>query len=353
MEDSRIKFLQRLLETPSPSGFEEPVQVLVREELKENAAEVTTDVLGNVVGALNPGGSPRVLLAGHCDEVGLLVRHISDDGYIYFAPIGGMNNHMLVGHRVIIHNPAGPCLGVLGWHRPHSGGGDSGNKLPEIHEMWIDIGARDKEEALKRVTVGDPVTFAAGFERLGEDYANSPGFDDKMGVFIILEAFRLIAKERPKAAVFAVSTVQEEVGCRGATAVAFDLKPDVGVAVDVWGSSDIPGADKIRAGDLCLGKGPILYRGSSFNPVLARLLVETAESNQIPCQKTACAGDSGTDVSAIQVSRAGVATAVVSIAMRYGHGPFSVLSLSDLENTSRLLAAFVCRLEPQMSFIPM
>lgn len=352
MEEARIKFLQQLVETPSPSGFEAPVQALVREDLKQHAAEVKTDVLGNVVGILNPAGSPRIMLAGHCDEVGLLVRHINDEGYIYFAPIGGVNSSMLVGHRIIIHNAAGPCIGVVCWSRPHGKGGDNANKLPDLYDMWIDIGARNKEEALKRVAIGDPVTFAAGFERLGEDFANSPGFDDKMGVFIILEAFRMIAEKGTKAAVFAVSTVQEELGWFGAMTSAFDLKPDAAIAVDVGGTGDIPGSDKTRSGDVGLGKGPILYRGPAFNPVLAGLLIETAKAHEIPYQMRAQGGGTGTDITTIQVSRAGVATAVVSVAMRFGHGPFSILSLSDLDHSARLLAALICGLEPDLSFIP-
>jgi len=347
MEDARSKFFQRLLETPSPSGFEEPAQALVREDLKECAAEVKTDVLGNVVGVLNPEGSPRVMLAGHCDEVGLLVRQIGDDGYLHCAPIGGPSNHMLIGHRVIIHNAAGPCVGLIGCKSSGSGG------FPDIYDMWIDIGARNKEEALKRAAVGDPVTFTADFLRLGEDYVSSPGFDDKAGVFIILEAFRMLAKECPKAAVFAVSTVQEEVGCRGAAPSAFEIQPEVGIAVDVWGSSsDVPGHDKLRECDVSLGKGPIICRGPSFNPVLAKLLAETAETRQIPVQKTSWSSGSGTDAGAIQISRAGVATAVIYVAIRYSHGPFSVVSLSDLDNSARLLAAAIMRLEPGMSFIP-
>lgn len=352
MEQSRIDFLKSLVEAPSPSGFEQPAQSVVRAEMSRFADDVRTDVMGNVIGTINAGGSPRVMLAGHCDEIGFMVRHISDEGYIYVSPIGGVDRQVAIGQRVVIHNKRGPVRGLFGRKAIHLLSDDERKKVPEFHEMWIDIGVKTKDEALAKVALCDPVVFAAGFELLGEDYALSRAFDDKMGTFVVTEALRLLAAEKLKAAVHAVSTVQEEIGLRGAITSTFGIEPEVGIAVDVGHAQDYPGADKVKGGDVKLGGGAILHRGANINPVVAQGLIDAAEAEGIPYQMLAAPAGTGTDANTMQVSRGGVATGLVGVALRYMHTPGEILSLTDLENAAKLIAAYIRRLEPGTSFIP-
>jgi tetrahedral aminopeptidase len=352
MQKSRIEFLRAMVEAPSPSGFEQPVQSIVRKDMSAFADEVRTDVMGNVIGTINAGGSPRVMLAGHCDEIGFMVRHISDEGYIFFSPIGGIDRQVMGAQRVIIHNKRGPVRGIFGRKAVHMLTDEERKSVPEFHQMWIDIGAKSKEEALKKVDMCDPITFAAGFELLGDDYCMARALDDKMGTFVVTEALRLLAKDKPKASVHAVSTVQEEIGLRGAITSSFGVEPQVGIAVDVGHAADYPGVDKIKVGDIKLGGGPILHRGANINPVVAQLLIDTAEAEKIPYQMLAAPAGTGTDANTMQVSRAGIATGLVGVPLRYMHTPGEILSLSDLENAAKLVAAFCRRLKPKMSFIP-
>lgn len=343
MDVSRVEFLQRLAEAPSPSGFEQPAQAVVREDMKVYADDVQTDVIGDTVGIINAEGKPRVMLAGHCDEIGFMIRHINDEGFLYFSPIGGVDRQVARGERVVIHNSRGPVRGLIM---------DDRTKVPEFHEMWIDIGAKNKADAEARVAICDPVTFASSFERLGEDFAVCRALDDKVGVFVVAETLRLLSLDRPKAAVYSVATAQEEVSGYGAATTAFRLKPDVGIAIDVWFSSDAPGMDKTRVGESNLGKGPVLHRGANINPIVADLLEDTARIEGIPFQMVAAPGATGTDANPMQVSRAGVATAVVSVPLRYMHTPVELICLADIDATAKLLAAFIRRLEPGISFIP-
>lgn len=350
MRKESLEFLRKLLDTPSPSGFEREAQKLVRSEMEKFADEVRTDVLGNVIGVVNPEGRPRVMLAGHVDEIGFMVKYIDDQGYIYFAPIGGVDAHLVPGERVYIHTKNGPILGVVGKKPVHLMEAKDRERVVPLHEQWIDIGARDKKEAQKLVRIGDPITFAVGFQRLQNDLIVARGTDDKMGAFVVTEALRRLSRRRPKAAVFAVSTVQEEIGLRGARVSAFGIEPDVGIAVDVGFATDYPTIDKRRIGEVSLGKGPILHRGANINPKVEELLFKAAEEEGIPYQLTGEPRGTGTDANIIQLTRAGVATGLVSVPNRYMHTPSEVISLSDLENAVRLLVAFVERLEPDMDF---
>ncbi|HIE09679.1 MAG TPA: M42 family peptidase [Armatimonadetes bacterium] len=350
MRKESLKFLRRLLDTPSPSGFESEAQKLVRSEMEKFADEVRTDVLGNVIGVVNPEGRPKVMLAGHVDEIGFMVKYIDERGYIYFAPIGGVDAHLVPGERVYIHTSDGPILGVVGKKPIHLMEARDRERVVPLHEQWIDIGARSKGEAEKLVKIGDPITFAVGFQRLRNDFIVARGVDDKMGAFVVTEALRLLSRRRPKAAVFAVSTVQEEIGLRGARVSAFGIEPDVGVAVDVGFATDYPGVDKRRVGEVSVGKGPILHRGANINPKVGELLIRAAEEEGIPYQLVGEPRGTGTDANVIQLTRAGVATGLVSVPNRYMHTPSEVISLSDLDNAVRLLVAFVERLEPDMDF---
>jgi endoglucanase len=245
-------------------------------------------------------------------------------------------------------------LGVVGKKLIHLMTSQERDKVPKVHEMWIDIGCRTRKEALTVVDIGDPITYDPNFEVLRRDLVVSKGFDDKMGVFVVAEAMRLVSEERRrlKASLFSVATVQEEVGLRGARTSTYGIDPTVGIAVDVTWATDHPDMDPRQAGQTQVGKGPILCRGANVNPVVFDLLVQTAKREKIPVQVEATAGGTGTDGNAIQLSRAGVATGIVCVPLRYMHTPVELLSLRDLEQAARLIAAFSLRVDEKTSFIP-
>lgn len=354
MQKETFAFLKELEETPSVSGFEQPAMALIRKRMKGVADTIETDVHGNVIVGINTKkGSPRVMLAGHCDQIGLMIRMINDEGYLYFNTVGGIDATVLPGTRVTIHNKRGAVEGVIGRKPIHLMKQEERNNAKiELQDLWIDIGAKNKEDALKRVGIADPVTYRLGMERLGDDYITSPGLDDKVGAFVVMEAARLAAGKKLKCALYAVATVQEELGLRGARTSCYGIDPLVGIAVDVTHATDNPGADKRIAGDVALGKGPVIERGANINPVLGELLMETASKTKIPHQIDAAAGATGTDANAIQISRSGVAAGLVSIPNRYMHTQVEVVSLTDLENAAKLLAETVARIDAKMSFIP-
>jgi len=342
------------MEIPSPSGFEAQVQQVVARYMRRYCDEVRTDTCGNLIGIKNPRSRFRVMLAGHCDEVGMMVKHITPEGYIYFANIGGVDASLVPSQRVLIHSKKGTVSGVVGKKAFHLLEPEEKKKVPKLHELWIDIGAKTREDALKAVSIGDPITFDAPFTPLLGDLASGHGFDDKVGSFVVAETMRLLAKEKLKVGVYGVSTVQEELGLRGAQTSAFGIDPQVGIAVDVGFASDYPelNANKKRLGEIKVGSGAILHKGANINPVLGELIMDVAEKKRIPYQISGEPGRSGTDAAAIQVTRAGVATALISIPNRYMHTTVEVVSLSDLENAARLLASTIEILSPRMDFRP-
>jgi tetrahedral aminopeptidase len=352
VDDSSINFLRTLLEAPSPSGFEQPAQRVWRENVGPHADRVYTDMHGNTFGVKNEGGQPRIILAGHCDELGFMVNYISDEGYIFFATIGGFDLNIIPGHRVRIHTKNGVVPGVTGKKAIHVMTPEDRKKSPEIQDLWIDIGAKDRQEAAELVRVGDPVTYVEAFEILRGDIAISRAFDDKAGSFAIGDVLRLLEGKSFSAAVYAVSTVQEEVGLRGATTSAYGVDPKVGIAVDVTHATDHPDMDRRKLGDVKLGKGPVIARGANINPVVERMLIQTAEEEGIPYQLEAAPRGTGTDANAIQLTRGGVATALISIPLRYMHTAVETIALEDVANVSKLIAAFIQRMKPDTDFTP-
>lgn len=352
MRKDSFQFLKKLVETPSPSGFEQPVQRVVREEMAKFSDEVKTDVHGNVIGIKNPEGKPRLMLAGHCDEVGFMVKYIDEKGFISFSSIGGIDAHLIPGKRVQIHTPKGPVLGVVGKKPIHILEEKERKKVVELSKQWIDIGAKDKKEAEELVSIGDPITFSERLEKLQGELVVSRGFDDKMGVFVICEVLRNIADKPLRAAVFATSTVQEEIGLRGARTAAYTINPQIGIAIDVGVATDYPGVDKKKEGEIFIGKGVILYKGANINPRVGEMLINIAEKEGIPYQLSGESKATPTDANVIQLSRAGVAAALVSVPLRYLHSPVEVLSLEDLENAVKLLTAFTLRINEEINLIP-
>jgi len=349
-----LQFLKDLIAAPSPSGFEQPAQAVVRERMAPYADEIRTDVHGNVIVIKNPQAEPRVMLAGHCDQVGFMVQHISEEGYLSFAAIGGADPVIVAGARVIIHNERRPVLGVVGRKPIHLLTPEERTKpTVALDKMFIDIGAKDRKAAEKLVALADPITYQADFQELDRDLVVAAGFDDKMGTFVCMEAFRMLARRKLECGLFAVSTVQEELGLRGARTSAFGIDPLVGIAVDVTHASDYPGCDKSQQGEMKVGEGPAIALGPNINPVVGKLLVRTAKEKKIAHQIDPAPRGTGTDANAIQINRAGVAAGLVSVPNRYMHTPVEVISLSDLEGAAKLVAETVAQITPRLDFTPM
>ncbi|AJE03666.1 M42 family metallopeptidase [Geobacter pickeringii] len=342
MRSESLDFLKRLVEAPSPSGYEQPAQRVFREYISPYA-EVTTDVMGNVIGRIPGGGEglPRVMLVGHSDEVGFQVKYIDDNGFIYFAAIGGVDAHLTPGKRVRIHTATGEVAGVIGKKPIHLMEEDDRKKVVRLDAQYIDIGAGGKDEVLALVRVGDAVTFVDGMESLLGDRVASRAFDDKAGSFVVAEVLRTVAESGALLPVdlYGVSSVQEEIGLRGGTTSAYRVNPDIGICVEVDFATDQPDVEKKHNGEVKLGRGPVLPRGANINHPLFDLLSGTAGREGIPVQYTGIPRASGTDANVMQISRGGVATALVKIPLRYMHTPVELLSLSDLENAVRLIVA--------------
>lgn len=352
MESSELEFLKTILETPSPSGYEGPLQQRVREYVTEFADQVTTDVHGNVIAVKNPDAPLRVMLAGHCDQIGLIVQHIDDEGFLYIQPIGGWDPQVLIGQRMTVWTAEGPVLGVIGKKPIHLLTEEERKQVPKMKDLWLDIGAADKEEAQKTVRVGDSVTVELGFNQMRNNQAVSPAMDDKSGMWVVIEALRRADKARLDCALYAVSTVQEEIGLRGAKTSSFGIEPQVGVAVDVTHATDCPTIEKKEEGDVKLGKGPVIYRGPNMNPKVVQLLIRAADENEIPYQLGASGRATPTDANAIQVNRSGVAAGLISIPNRYMHSPVEMVSLDDLDRAADLLARFAEGLSAELELIP-
>lgn len=352
MRKESLAFLEKLVTTPSPSGFEEQVQKVCKAYVSQYVDKVYKDVHGNQYAVRNPDGKLRVMLAGHVDEIGLMVNTIDDKGYISFVPVGGVDTAILGAQRVIVHGAKGPVPGVIGRTAIHLTDQEDRNKALKVHQMWVDIGAKDRKDAEKVIAVGDAITIDTGFLALRDDKVVARGLDDRIGAFVIIEAVRLLAKSKLDVAVYCVTTVQEEIGLRGAATSAYGVNPHVGIAVDVGHAIDYPTADVKRHGETKIHAGPIIGRGPNINPVVGRQLIQVAKAKKIPYQVGAEPRATGTDANAIQISRGGVAAGLVSIPNRYMHSPVELISLRDTENASKLLAEWILTLRSDSSFIP-
>ncbi len=353
MDKQEFDFLQRLVETASPSGYEQPAQRLIREHLKQDADEINTDVMGNQIALLRGSGGPKVMLAGHCDEIGFMVQYIDDNGFIYFAAIGGVDPHLSPGQRVTVHTENGPVGGVIGKKAIHLIEPQDRNNVIKLQKQFIDIGCSSREEVDALIRIGDPVTFSVGVQRLQGERVTSRAFDDKVGAFIVAETLRRVKSLGPVAAdLYAVSTVQEEIGLRGSTTSSYGVNPDVGIVIEVTHATDYPDVEATSIGRVALGKGPVLPRGANVNPVLFKLLHDTAKEEDIPVQLVGLPRAAGNDANVMQLSRGGIATGLVTIPLRYMHTPVETLDLADLENAIRLLTATIRKIDASVSFVP-
>ena len=352
---ANVDFLKKLLDTPGPSGFEAAPARVWREEVKRFADDVRADVHNNSIGVINAKGAPRLMLAGHIDEIGVQITHIDDDGFLFFAGIGGWDSQVLVGQRVVLTGHKGPVRGVIGKKAIHVMKTDERDKVSKIADLWIDIGATSKAEAVERVHVGDAGVLAAEVQEFPKGRIVSRSIDNRIGAYVVAEALRLLAKDKPKhASVHAVATTREEIAWSGggARTSAVEINPDVALVVDVTHATDYPGAEKKLSGDHKVGGGPVLSRGSAISSVVVDLLIECADKEKIPYTLQAAPGDTGTDADAIYNSLRGIPTGLISVPNRYMHSPNEMVALEDLERAAKLLASFARRLEPSTDFIP-
>ncbi len=354
MKKDREKFLKDIVDAISPSGYEGDAVKVWRKRAKKYTNVVRGDLHGNSIAVLNEEKRPKIMLAGHIDEIGLQITYIDEQGYLRFAPIGGWDPQIPQGQRVVIKGKKGIVKGVIGKKPIHLLKGQEREKVVSIEQMHIDIGVSSKKEAEKLVEIGAPAVIDYYYDRLSGETAVARGFDNRVGAFIVLEALGELVKEAESlnSSVYAVATVQEEIGLRGARTSAFGIDPDIGIAVDVTFATDYPGMDKNRFGDIKLGGGPVIARGPNINPKVFELLVKTAEEEKIPYQVEAIPHGTGTDANAIQVTRSGVATGLVSIPNRYMHTPCELVNLDDLDNIIKLLAGFIRRVKNIEDFLP-
>jgi tetrahedral aminopeptidase len=353
MRKDRLAFLEQLIAVPSPSGFEHPGQKVIAKHLR-GVCDTRYDVHGNLITTLNAKAPLRVMLAGHTDEIGLMLTYIDDKGYLYVDGIGGHDPVILVGQRVRVQGRNGSVPGVIGKKPIHLLDPEERKRGVELKDLWIDIGAGNKKDAEKVTAVGDVVTVDAGFYPLMNGIVAGRGFDDRVGAFVVAETMRELARRKRSlnVAVYGVCTVQEELGLRGARTAAYGIDPHAGIAIDVGFASDFPGGEPKRVGEVALGKGPILHVGANINPVLGKMLVYTANKKRIPWQMQAEPRATGTDANMIQVNRAGVAAALISVPNRYMHTPVECVSLDDLDHTVELLTTVLLGMARSMSFIP-
>lgn len=352
MKTASFEFLKSLLNTASVTSQEYRVQRVWLDYVRAFADRVETDAYGNALAYLNEKGSPRIMIAGHSDEIGLMVQHISDEGFVYLTAVGGIDVALVRGQRMVVQTSKGPVPGVMGTLAPHMQDRGKDPEIPKLHDCFLDIGARSKKEAQQLVQIGDVITFANGFEILRGDLAVARGCDNRIGIFAAAEVLRLLKNDkRVKAGIVAVSTIQEEIGAHGAKMTSYRLAPDAALVVDVGQATDIPNVNKNRFGDTRLGKGPILSRGSANHPVLVERLTKTAGRKKIPIQFTTDPRFTGTDADGIFHQRGGIPSVSIGLPNRYMHSPVEVIHLGDLEQISALIAAFCVGLKPGEKFV--
>ena len=345
------EFLKELLEAKSPTGHEFAAQKVIDDHVEKSADKYSKDALGNRIAELKGDGGPTLMFAGHIDEIGLIISHVDDKGYLYFEFLGGHDQIIPSGRRLHILTRNGPVLGITGKRAVHLLSPEDRKRVPERHDMWIDIGVNNRADALAIVRIGDPAVYTDGPEILRGSIGVARAFDDKAGAYVCMEAFRRLSKEKKLAArVVSVATTQEEIGTRGAQVAAQGIHPDVSIAVDVGHATDHPDADNRKFGRFTLSGGPIIARGPNINPLVYDQMVEAAESIGIPYQIGAESRPTGTDARAIQMAGPGVACGLLSIPLRYMHTPGEVVDLNVVEQSVQLLVEFACRVKKKQSY---
>jgi endoglucanase len=346
-----IAFLKRLLDASGPSGFESAAAQVWRDEAR-TLGELTVDVAGNSTAIVNAGSPVTVMLAGHIDEIGVIVTWIDDEGFAWIGPIGGWDPQVLVGQRIRFAGRSGDVVGVVGRKPIHLIKREDRDKAVKFEDLWVDIGAASRADAIDRLDVGDAGVIDARAIDMPNDRIASRAIDDRIGAFVVLEALRRYAARPGIAAVAAVATTQEEIGYHGGGALiaAGRLSPTMAIAVDVTHATDHPTAEKKDTGDHRLGGGPVLTRGSVISPVAFRLVRDAASKLQIPVSIQAAGRETSTDADFIHLARGGIPTALLSVPNRYMHSPGEMVSLIDLDRAADLMAEACRSVTPETDF---
>jgi putative aminopeptidase FrvX len=341
------ELLDKLLRSAAPSGYEGPAAEVWREAA--SFAELSTDGLGSSIARIGDA-APLLAVVGHIDEIGLVVTHIDEKGFLYFKSIGGWDPQILVGQRVEVRGPDGLVPGVVGRKPIHLLEAEQRKKVVELKGLHVDVGADDRDEAAALVRVGDPVTIAAEPVQMAGSRLVSRAMDNRLGAYVALESLRRCHERGGLAGSFAaIAAVQEEIGLFGSRTSAFEVRPDLAIAVDVTHATDAPGVEEKELGSHTFGSGPVIGRGSTLSPKVFELLIEAAEEAGIEHTIAASGRGTSTDADAIQISRSGIPTGLVSIPLRYMHSPVEMVDLADVEATVELLAAFASRLNADVN----
>ena len=345
------KFLTELLATRSPTGTETEAANVIEKFVKPCADSFERDVLGNRIATFG-NGKKTLMLAGHIDEIGLQVSYIDNDGFVFFQQLGGHDNVMISGRSICILTENGVVRGVTGKRAIHLMDAKDRKEVPETHQIWIDIGASSKKETEKMVSIGDPIVYDTNVVEMANGRYASRAFDDKAGAYCVFETLRRLAKAKTKCdyKLVSVGTTQEEIGTRGAQTSAFATNADVAIAVDVTHATDFPTCDVRKFGSIKLGEGVVISKGPNLNPVVTKRLIDLAKKNKIPYQLEAEPRPTGTDARAIQMTRGGVPTGLLSIPLRYMHTPCEVANINDIKACVDLLEAFAKSLKNKDDF---
>jgi len=354
MTQEQEQFLAKLIECPGPSNYEENVQKLWRSDVSPIVPDITIDPHGNNIATLKGTEDISVLIVGHADEIGLIVRYINSDGFIYVSKVGGVDPAILPSHRVrILSSKTNSTVhGVIGRTAPHQTSGDEKDKKITYSDVWIDIGAKDKAEAESLVGIGDVVIYGEGYQRLTGTRATARCFDNRIGIYIVAEVLKNLVKRKSelKATVYGVSSIQEETGVWGAGRAGYAINPTIAIALDVTPSTDSPGISKVLWGEVNVSKGAVFNKGIRSNRKITQLFVDTAEAHKIPYQIEVDNGHTSTDADPISQQRAGIPVGVLSPATRYLHSSCEILDLDDLDHCVNLLTEFILSLNAKMDF---
>ncbi|MGE5342739.1 MAG: M42 family metallopeptidase [Candidatus Omnitrophota bacterium] len=352
MNNESLAFLKELLETSAPAGFESPAQNVFKNFVTPCADQIETDVHGNVMALKKGKGNRRIMLSAHIDEIGFVVKYISDDGFIHFASIGNVDYALLPGLRVTIYHEGNMIRGIVGTRPLHTFKHFVRDKVVTLEDLWIDIGAKNKQEAQEMVSVGDYMTFSPGVDFLPNHLIATKAADNRVSVFIIASVLRNLAHEEINTNIYFVSSVQEETWIRGAITSTFQIEPHIGIALDLTHATDYPTIDKTYFSDIKLNQGPVIVTGSYVNQPIFKFLKNLAKEKNISHQIEAVPIQTYTDVDAMQISKAGVATGLICIPNRYMHSPSEMVSLSDVEGAIDLLTHFCRKMDDHVNLIP-
>ena len=344
--------LRTLLTTTGPSGYEAAPAAMWREAAAA-FADVGEDLMGSSTARVKgTGGGPTMAIVGHIDEIGLIVTHIDDDGYLRFAGVGGWDTQILVGQRVELATRGGIVPGVIGKKPIHLLKDDERKKVADLKDLHIDIGAKDGDEARGRVRIGDVAVISGEPLELPNGRVASRSMDNRLGCFVAYEAARLVAEAGGAPGdVVAVAAVQEETTFGGSRTTAYSLRPDLAIVVDVTHATDAPGIEVNELGSHPLGSGPVVERGTNLNPKVFDLLYDAGEADGIPFTVAASGRSTGTDADAMHISRGGVPCGLIGLPLRYMHSPVEMVDLADIENAAKLIAAAAQRLATDASFL--